>query len=152
MPRSATKDPARIAHTTLIILCGLLLLMPLFFVSQIGLHLLGLPEFNAFGRDGQNLLANTPTVSLVAPFIRIPLLILTVILLFRTPQGAAACFVLATVVHLVSWVSILTNTYFTLPTGYITLALEAAALYLFVRYPALRTPRPATGPRETQTG
>lgn len=152
MPRSATKDPARIARTTLTILCGLLLLMPLFFVSQIGLHLLGLPEFNVFGRDGQNLLANTPTVSLVAPFIRIPLLILTVILLFRTPQGAAACFVLATVVHLVSWVSILTNPYFTLPTGYITLALEAAALYLFVRYPALRTPRPATGPRETQTG
>jgi len=125
----------------MIVVCGLLTITPLFFISQLAIHALGLGHLNAFGADGASVLQNTPAVSLVAPFLRAPLLILTSLLLLRHSRWAAFSFAVATLIHLVSWMSILSNAYFTLPTGYLTLALEAVGTYLLARYPELRSPR-----------
>ncbi|WP_190273909.1 hypothetical protein [Maricaulis maris] len=124
----------------MIVVCGLLIVTPLFFISQLAFAVFGLDQLNAFGADGANVLQNTPTVSLVAPFLRAPLLILTLLFLVRRSRWASISFALATLIHLVSWMSILSNAYFTLPTGYLTLALEAGGIYLLVRYPELRAP------------
>jgi len=125
----------------MLVLCGLLTVTPLFFISQLAFHVFGLDHLNALGADGANILQHTPTVSLVAPFLRAPLLLLTLLLLVRRSRWATLSFALATLIHLVSWMSILSNAYFTLPTGYLTLALEAAGIYLIVRYPELRASR-----------
>ncbi len=122
----------------MVVVCGLLTVTPLFFISQLTLHVFDLGHLNAFGIDGMNVLQNTPMVSLVAPFVRAPLLLLTLLLLLRNSRWAVVSFVLAALIHLISWMSILSNAYFTLPTGYLTLALEACGLYLLVRYPGLR--------------
>ncbi|WP_291844365.1 hypothetical protein [Maricaulis sp.] len=118
--------------------CLVLLLPPLFFISQILLELIGRPELNAFGEDGRNLFAHTPTASLIAPFVRAPVLIACLVLLHFRSSWIVAAFVVAATVHLVSWLSILTNNYFTLPTGYATLAAEAIGAYLLLRFPELR--------------
>jgi len=122
--------------------CAALLVAPVFFASQIMLHILGRPEWNVFGDEGQNLLAHTPVFSLVAPFIRPPILILCLILAARGSSWIVPTFLIGTIIHLFSWLSILSNSYFTLPTGYITLALEAVGIYLLVRYPTLRGQKP----------
>lgn len=129
------------ARTAFAVICALLLIAPLFFISQIILGALGLPEISPFGAEGRNILAHTPVFSLVAPFLRAPLIGLVLILLLRRSNWTAVVFMIATLIHLVSWIIILGNAYFTLPTGYLTLALEAAGIYLLFRYPRLRGPR-----------
>lgn len=136
------------ARPAFAVICILLLIAPLFFISQIMLDVLGRPELSAFGVEGQNILTHTPLFSLVAPYLRVPLIGLTLVLLLRRSDWTAITFLLATLIHLTSWIIILGNAYFTLPTGYLTLALEAVGIYLLVRYPELRGPRAEAAARD----
>ncbi len=129
------------ARPVFAVICALLLIAPLFFVSQIMLGVLIAPDMSTFGAEGQNILNHTPAFSQIAPFVRGPLLVLTLILVLRRSNWTMTAFALATVIHLASWIIILGNAYFTLPTGYVTLALEAVGFYLQVRFPELRGPR-----------
>jgi len=129
------------ARPVFVVICALLLIAPLFFISQIMLDALGIPELNAFGTEARNIITHSPPFSLIAPFLRAPLILLTIFLLLRRSDWTATSFVIATLIHLTSWIIILGNAYFTLPTGYVTLALEGAGIYLLFRYPELRGPR-----------
>lgn len=132
--RRVTQSSVRILLALLFIL---LFVIPAFFALQIVLIETGRLDWVVQPNRAIALLDETPFWSRLAPFLRLPVLAVCLILLARRPGWLIYVFPLDMLLHVSGWVLILGNPAFTLPTGHISFVLQAVTLLLLLQYSRL---------------
>jgi len=138
MPQAIQTLSTDKARLITLVLVSAMLTIPVFFLIQLALLTSGHPELTQQGMMSQSVLDALPRFSLVAVFVRPVLLILTLVALLRHWKIALWFFLAAFAVRITSWFMIVSATAFELPTGFVSLVLEFATIYMFLRFPGLR--------------
>lgn len=141
MLRPPKPEPTRLAHRLVTALLLAQLVLPLFFTIQIALIWAGADAFTASPARVRVIVQETPLLAIIAPILRCGLIAAMLYTHYRHPRWTLPLLVCSISIHLIGWVSILGNPYFSAPTGYVTLAVGLALLIMLVLNPALQNRR-----------